>query len=193
MNDILILSTFTEENLSHFIGELRNAYDLNLTISANRHSVNFLDCIIAFSSSDGQFYISPYSKNHICFPLPSLIIRRSLREDIPIIYSQIFRTYRISTNKYAFSQEIVKYVNTLKQQPYYLKLRESIYRFLLPIQEEESLWNVHIPLCHECQDIILRRGITICKIMRIIQDGKDGFMAIRCFVNCLMANIHILI
>jgi hypothetical protein len=31
MNDILILSTFTEEHLSHFIGELRNAYDLNLT------------------------------------------------------------------------------------------------------------------------------------------------------------------
>jgi hypothetical protein len=126
MDDILMVSTFLEEEMESFINNLELIYELPLTASYNRKSVTFLDMVLSNFVFQSKIVISPYSRNVPIYPLPSRILHRGIHRDIQIIKAQILRAWRISTNDRNFSLSLVNYFQFLLRTSYE-KLSEERY------------------------------------------------------------------
>jgi hypothetical protein len=85
MDDILLISTFSETELYLFIENLQEIYQLPLTETHNSFSVTFLDMKIIYSHKLHQLMICPYSRNFPYYPLPSRITRRGVKKEVSIL------------------------------------------------------------------------------------------------------------
>ena len=65
MDDILMVTYFSDAEMNKFIEDLQIAYQLNLTGSYNRHSVNYLDMTISYSPSSQNLEVHPFSKRKL--------------------------------------------------------------------------------------------------------------------------------
>jgi hypothetical protein len=62
MDDILMVSTFSEEEMESFVNDLELIYELPLTAFYNRKSVTFLDMVLSNFVLQSKIVISPYRK-----------------------------------------------------------------------------------------------------------------------------------
>jgi hypothetical protein len=189
MDDILLISTFSTEELDSFINDLRDIYELPLTMTYNHHCVTFLDMMISLSTSYSLLSISPYSRNDPIYPLPSLIQKRGTRKEMNIIKSQILRTWRFSSNDHNFSSKVTTYLQHLMKTPYERSIRRGIFKFLLPVKLSTHFWHTNIVLCKTCQTICSSGNISIIKILPI----GSRYISTRQPINCMTPNIYIII
>jgi hypothetical protein len=189
VDDILIFSTFTEEDFSIFIQQFRDALGLNVTATSNRQSVNFLDMNIHFDPVTREFLINPYSKKPLIYPYPSLLFKRKLADDFRIICSQILRTYRLCTNPYSFSFNINSYLESLELNKYHRQLRLLLEKFLYPIKIQPNLWTTKIPICSSCCEKLRFTRSSLLKIMPL----ECKYLSIGSLMNCKTPNIHLAI
>jgi hypothetical protein len=191
MDDILIISTFNEVQFSHFVTLLKTTFQLTITSSSNKHLVNFLDMNIAFSPSTQRFVTFPFSKKFLLYPIPSTTDQRSFQMDKNIVLSQILRTWRLSNSNKEFSRGInifLQHLLTLSS-PYFKKIRNCIFTFLLPIKKSTHLWETNIPVCSTCQSYLQTMNISITKC--IIVDQK--YISIKEPLNCLSKSIYVIL
>jgi hypothetical protein len=189
MDDILIISTFTDVQLLEFIACLKTSFQLTITSSSNKHLVNFLDMNIAYSPSSQTFVTFPFSKKFLLYPVPSTTDQRSFSMDKNIVLSQILRTWRISNNNREFSGGVNLYLQHLlnSSSSYYKKIRKTIFKFLLPIKQSTHLWDTNIPLCTACQ--YHQKSIKNFSLTKIITvDGK--YISIKQPLNCQTTHIY---
>lgn len=190
MDDIFIIGLFSTGRLERFVSQLRSSFKLTITCSQNHHSVNFLDITIIFSKLYNQFFTYPYSKKQPMYPIPSILASHNISIDKRIIFSQILRTWRISSHNKEFTRGINTYLQfLLDSSPYHEKLRKLIFNFLLPIKLSTHLWTVDIPLCLDCQSILKVVKINITKILQV--HGK--YVCIKQPINCQTSPIHIVV
>jgi hypothetical protein len=189
MDDILLITNFSDVELNDFLTTLQRTYNLCITSSHNKHSVNFLDMKISVSINTKKLLIEPYCKKHPCYPVPSTLCVRNARTDSSIIKSQILRTWRISNDSKMFTQTINKFLPYLPPYGYHKSIRRSVFRFLQPIKESTHKWTTNIPICHSCQQHIKNKNISLSKIIPI----GNKYLSIKEPVNCKSHFIHILI
>jgi hypothetical protein len=189
VDDILLITSYSEEETGKFIKDLESSFSLRLTASYNRQSVNFLDMTIYYSYFHRSFYIYPFSKNFIYFPLPSALTRRPIMEDLNIIKAQILRTWRFSTDDVYYTSTVVNYLSFLTTNSYFLTIRKHLLNFLSSLLLENGLYSTAIPLCQQCLSTIQTNNIMVKKI--VIIGGK--YLATREPVNCTTTNIHIIL
>jgi hypothetical protein len=170
MDDILIISTFSEEESASFIAQLQLQFQLTITKSSNQHAVTFLDLCIFYSATHRQFFTYPFSKRCPIYPIPSLLVRREFFMDKNIIISQILRTWRISNHNREFSRCVNYYLQFLQDSAYHKKIRKSIFKFLLPIKIESHFWNTEIPICRLCVSVLKELNCKVHKIL--VFNGK---------------------
>jgi hypothetical protein len=188
MDDILLITSFTDIEMQNFITFLQTTFQLTITASSNNKSVNFLDMTISLSASKKQFIIHPYSKRRLHYPLPSADMQRGYNLDSNIIKSQILRTYRFSNDDHNFTKSINKYLEHLLSNKYHRRLRKSIFQFLLPLKKSTHRWSTDIPICSSCLNIITINSIVLLKIIKI--DKK--YLGIKFPINCNSQNISIM-
>jgi hypothetical protein len=188
VDDVLLLSNFTESQMEEFINKLQSSFHLTLTASANSLSVNFLDMKISYSYFYGKFFISPFSKNYILFPLPSTLFKRPFRQDVNIIKSQILRVWRNCTDDLSFSRNISIFLNILMGNSYFRKIRRQIITFLSPICIGDHVWTTSIPICRECKKIMKMKNIEIDKF--ILLDSR--IISTKEPLKCTSPNIFVI-
>ena len=188
MDDILMVSTFTEEEMDLFINNLELIYELPLTASFNRKSVTFLDMILSNLVFQSKIVISPYSRNDPIYPLPSRILHRGIHREIEIIKAQVLRAWRISTNDRNFSLSLVNYFQFLLTTSYEKLIRRALHKFLLPLRISTHVWHTHIPLCRGCRMTCANRCISVNKIMFV----GSRYLSSREPINCLTPNVYVI-
>jgi hypothetical protein len=189
MDDILIISYFNHDENQEFVDNLRNSYKLPITVSSNEDSVNFLDLTITTSRLSSNLSISPYSKNHIIYPFPSLLKRGNVKNQCQIINSQILRTWRNSTDHRAFSFRILQYLKHLNNNPYHRVIRQKIIKFLNPVKLETHVWSTQIILCQTCRLISRANNTSIMKIIK----AQNKYISARQPMNCQTRNVQLII
>jgi hypothetical protein len=165
VDDILLISLFNDIQIEDFIRTLQSSFELTLTASYNPMAVNFLDTNISYSRIFHKFFLSPFTKNVLLFPLPSTLFRRPFYVDVNIIKSQILRVWRLCTNTATFSTAIEQYLLLLLDNSYFFKIRCQIIIFLYPIRIAHNIWSTSIPLCKECQYISQTQHIHVSKFL----------------------------
>jgi hypothetical protein len=186
MDDILMVTYFSDAEMNKFIEDLQIAYQLNLTGSYNRHSVNYLDMTISYSPSSQNFEVHPFSKRKLHFPPPSSIKRRGITTDFNIIKSQILRSWRISSNTRSFSTAVHEYLNYLLTSKYNKSIRRRLLQFLHPVRITTHRWSTEMLLCETCRIITNCSHIDVLKIMNV--NGK--FISTKQPLHCLSLNIY---
>jgi hypothetical protein len=186
MDDILIISTFSYEELMNFIAQLQFQYQLTVTSSSNQHAVTFLDLCIFYSPTRRQFFTYPFSKRCPIYPIPSLLVQRKFSMDKNIIISQILRTWRISNHNREFSSCVNHYLQFLQDSAYHQKLRKSIFKFLLPTKIHSHLWSTEIPICTLCLSILKELNVRFQKILVI----NNRVVSIKQPLNCYSSTIY---
>jgi hypothetical protein len=188
MDDILVVANLTSSALEKFLTQLRKTLDLTLTASSNRLSVNFLDTTITINRLQKSLEIWPFTKNYTCYPIPSLLGKKSFGNNANIVTSQILRTWRFSTSSREFSKSINQYLPFLTQHRHHRQLRRRVFQFLRPVKLSTHKWTTSIPVCNQCVRTSELKEIQISKIFKL---GKD-YIAIRKPMNCKTVNIHII-
>jgi hypothetical protein len=189
VDDILIISQYSTQEMDTFMESLKNIFQLQLTATHNTLSVDFLDITITFNLFKRRFNIRPYSKNRIMYPFPTLFGRRGFMVDYNIIRGQFLRTWRLSTDSQHFSRSIITYFRDFPIRRYYLNLMKGLLKFLQPIQVNRFLWSTKIPICMGCKSIICMTNVKIKKILQF--DGK--LISSKEPINCLSENIFLII
>jgi len=189
MDDVLILSTFTEDELNNFLICLQNVFQLKITSATNIRSVNFLDLSVTFSCDTNQVSLSPISKKYPVYPIPSTFVKRNTLMDANIVISQILRTWRISNDNQAFSTTINDYLPFISNDSYHRRLKQKILTFLLPVRIKKYLWSIQNLFCDDCQSILNMQNTTITKIISL--NGK--FLSSKNPINCNTRNVYILV
>ena len=189
MDDILLITNFTDTEVKKYIENLQNIYKLNLTNTYNKETVNFLDMTITYSKTNNCFTIYPFSKNYIKFPLPAINDKRPFKLDANIIKSQLLRAWRFSTSDYYFSRTIKQFMAKLGGNVYYDRLNKHISEFLSPITKRKKEFTTKIPLCDKCIQTVNNNKINVVKILKV----EENYVAIKEPINCKTKNIHIII
>jgi hypothetical protein len=189
MDDLLLITTFSNDELNEFLTTLQETYRLRITASHNKQSVNFLDMTVSISLKNKRFEIEPYCKKHPCYPVPSTICVRNPKVDANIIKGQMLRTWRISNHSKQFTQTINKYLPYLPSYGYHKSIRRSIFQFLLPIKESTHKWTTEIPICASCQQHLSMKQIEICKILQV----QNKYLATKEPINCKSNDIYIIV
>jgi len=185
MDDILMISYFTNEELNEFVNNLKCSFGLNLTSASHNLAVNYLDMTIRHIQSENKLYIEPFSKNPFIYPFPST---NSLQQDRRILSAQILRVWRICSWDLIFSRitkEFLDYIYTLH---YYQKFRKHIFNFLRPVRLSTNKWTTSIPLCLNCKQISISHSISVLKIMSV----HGQFIATRKPLNCFTPHIFVI-
>ena len=191
MDDILVIATFTDEEIRQFIDKLKSLYQLSITSTSNKHIVNFLDMSISYSPSKEMFFTYPFSKNRLLYPTLSILAKRSFRMDVNIVLSQILRTWRISNNNKEFSNGVNSYLShlLLSSAPLFKRVRKSIFRFLLPVKLMTHYWTTNFSLCAACVLNVQLYNLSIEKVFCI--DGK--YVSVKIPANCKTSPIHVIL
>jgi hypothetical protein len=189
MDDILIISTFSNDQFHVFLQQLIFNLKLSVTSTQNNHSVNFLDVSIAYSSLQRIFTIFPFSKKFSVYPIPSNSMKRNFAIEKNTIISQILRTYRLSSNDKEFTRCVNNFLNYLNQSTFTSKFRKSIFRFLSPVKISTHSWTTDIPYCQVCQHILKKVDAIITKVVLV----NNKFISIKKPMNCKTLEIHLLI
>ena len=167
MEDICIITTFTDNEMSTFIENLHSIFSLNITAKDNRNAVNFLD--ITIRRKKERFLIQPFSKRYLHLPFPLLRPNSSISENANIITSQILRMWRICNDDVAFTRVLNKYLTfLLGRNRRYLQIRKRIFAYLRPLKNKSHQWGCSIPLCDICKRRIMMYNIKIAKIHKTI-------------------------
>jgi hypothetical protein len=189
MDDILIITNFSNTQLTDFIDKLKTSFNLSITSSANHHSVNFLDLSITYSPVFRKFLTYCYSKRQLMFPLPSTLFTRGYVMDKNIIISQILRAWRISNDYIEFSRSVNIFLQYLLVTNYYKKLRKSVFKFLLPVKISSHVWSSTFPMCSLCESILQLHSISVVKVLNI----NDKYVATKQPIKCCTSSIYIII
>lgn len=189
MDDILLITNFSNTQLAYFIDKLKTSFNLSITSSSNHHSVNFLDISITYSPVFQKFLTYCYSKRHLMFPLPSTLFTRGFVMDKNIIISQILRAWRVSNHTIEFSRSINNFVQYLLSTNYHKKLRTSIFTFLLPLKISSHIWSATFPICSSCENALQFHSISVVKVLNI----NDKYVSTKQPIKCCSSSIFIII
>lgn len=189
MDDLLIIANLTPNELQQCIKQLKATFQLTLTMAFNKTSVNFLDMTITINRTKNCFETGPYTKNYVHYPIPSSLEKEQFGKHVNIITSQLLRTWRLSSNGDEYTKSVNHYLHFLTSNRYHKRLRKKVFHFLKPVKVSTHKWTTSVPLCRDCEHVVMNSNINITKITII----DKHYIATKKPCNCNTENIHIIV